>query len=60
MILVIARAFQFDRLVIEKETILRIEPDRANAKGSLVAIDDIAAGSHLRHKLVKVPLLERP
>ena len=48
------------RLAVQKEALLRVELDGANAEGRFVAIDDFAADLDLGHQLVEVALLERP
>ena len=60
VILVVARPLDLDGLAVQQEALVGIELEVANAEARLVAIYDRAAGVHLSHQLVEVPLFQGP
>ena len=60
VILVVARALDLDGLAVQEEALVGIELQVANAEARLVPIYDRAAGVHLGHQLVEVPLFQGP
>ncbi len=57
VVLVITGPLHLDGLAVEKEALLRIELERTNAEGRLIAIDDFAVRFNLGDQRVEISLL---
>ena len=59
-VMVLADTIQLKVLAIEPETCLRVEPETAETRGSLVGIHHLATNFHLRAYLIYIGSLTRP
>ena len=60
VVLMVARAFDFDRLIVEEEPLFGVEPHRADAERRLAVVHRRAGGFHRGEQAIQIRLFDGP